>query len=118
MRSLEITIAESYREDHIAFRKGSRLPFLLVSECLAKVHALLAHAYVVSMQIPAVNQIVVRMDWRGLHDRTLCWDAETVVFGGKKVAEDRFFRTITVAWPCFAPRYSAALCNVRFPRSS
>ena len=120
------TIAESYREDHIAYRKGSRLRFLLVSECLAKMHALLAHARLVSAQIPAVNQIVVRMDWRGLHDRTLCWDGETVVFGGKKVTEDCYFRTITLPWSelrelVLSLHYVALCCrfyNVRFPRTA
>jgi hypothetical protein len=109
------TIAESYREDHIAYRKGSRLRFLLVSECLAKMHALLAHARLVSAQIPAVNQIVVRMDWRGLHDRTLCWDAETVVFGGKKVTEDRYFRTITLPWSELRDSYFSALRRAMLP---
>jgi hypothetical protein len=104
-----VTIAESYREDHIAFRKGSRLPFLLVSECLAKVHALLAHARLVGQEIPAVNQIVLRMDWRGLHDRTLCWDPETAVFGGKKLADDRFLRTFTLPWAELRDSYYLAL---------
>jgi hypothetical protein len=93
-----VTIAESYREDHIAFRRGSRLPFLLVSECLAKVHALLAHARLISQEIPAVNQIMLRMDWRGLHDRTLCSNFDTVVSGGKKLATDTFVKTFTLQW--------------------
>jgi hypothetical protein len=104
-----VTIAESYREDHIAFRTGSRLRFLLVSESLAKIHALLAHARLIGEQVTAVNQIVVRMDWRGLHGRALCWDRDTVVFGGKRLADDRFARTFTLAWSELRSSYFAAL---------
>jgi hypothetical protein len=110
-----VTIAESYREDHIAFRLGSRLPFLLVSECLAKVHALLAHARFVSQEIPAVNQIVLRIDWRGLHDRTLCWNPETVVSGGKKLVDNRFSRTLTLPWSELRETYFHALRRVILP---
>ena len=107
------TIAESYRDRSHRLPKGSRLRFLLVSECLAKMHALLAHARLVSAQIPAVNQIVVRMDWRGLHYRTLCWDAETVVFGGKSNRKPLFSRRSHSHGPNCVTRISlhyVALC--------
>jgi Putative DNA-binding domain len=110
-----VTVAESYREDHIAFRLGSRLPFLLVSDCLAKVHALLAHARLLSQEIPAVNQIVLRMDWRGLHDRTLCWNPDTVVSGGKKLADSRFSRTFTLPWSELRDSYFSALRRAMLP---
>ena len=81
---------------------------------LAKVHALLAHSRFVCAQIPAVNQIVVRMDWRGLHDRTLCWDAETVVFGGK-VTEDRSFGQSHSHGPNCVNSYFSALRRAMLP---
>ncbi len=110
-----VTIAESYREDHIAFRRGSRLPFLLVSECLAKVHALLAHARLISQELPAVNQIMLRMDWRGLHDRTLCWNFDTVVSGGKKLATDTFVKTFTLQWAELRDSYFSAFRRAMLP---
>jgi hypothetical protein len=110
-----VTIAESYREDHIVFRTGSQLPFLLVSECLAKVHAVLVHARLVGQELPPVNQIVLRMDWRGLHGRTLCWDSHTVVSGGKKLADDRFVRTFTLPWSELRDSYFSALRRAMLP---
>jgi len=110
-----VTIAESYLEDHIAFRTGSRLRFLLVSESLARMHGLLAHARLIGEQTPAVNQIVVRMDWRGLRNRTLCWDRDTVVFGGKKLADDRFARTFTLSWSELRGSYFPALRRTLIP---
>jgi hypothetical protein len=82
---------------------------------LAKVHALLAHARLLSQEIPAVNQIVLRMDWRGLHDRTLCWNPHTVVSGGKKLADSRFSRTFTLPWSELRDSYFSALRRAMLP---
>ena len=93
-----VTNAESYIEDNIAFRIGLAPDFLLMRECLAKLHALLAHARLAGQEMLAVNQIVLRMDWRGLAGRNLCWTPESLVTG-KKLAEDRIVKTITLSWP-------------------
>jgi hypothetical protein len=63
-----VTIAESYLEDHIAFRMGSRLRFLLV-----------------------------------------------VVFGRKKLADDRFVRTFTLSWSELRGSYFSAFRRTLLP---
>ena len=110
-----VTIAENYREDHIIFRLGSKLPFLLVSESLAKMHALLAHERLMAQELPAVNQIVLRMDWRGLRNRDLCWDPDTVVSGGEKLADHRFVRSFTLSWSDLRNSYFPALRRAALP---
>lgn len=106
-----VTNAESYIEDNIAFRIGLAPDFLLMRECLAKLHALLAHARLAGQEMLAVNQIVLRMDWRDSLVGTFVGRPRSLVTG-KKLAEDRIVKTITLSWPDLRESYFSALRRV------
>jgi hypothetical protein len=70
--------AESYHEDYATLRQGGP-PHLSPLQILVKLHSLLAHARLLGQESPGVQQVIVRMDWRGLAGRVLMWDTTHVV---------------------------------------
>jgi hypothetical protein len=82
---------------------------------LAKLHGLLAHARFAGREIPEVNQVLVRTDWRGLKDRTLCWDHDTALMGGKRLLTEAYAGTAAVPWTELRGTYFTALRRVAVP---
>lgn len=110
-----VAIAENYREDHIVFRTESGSRFLLIQECLAKLHGLLVHARLVGQEMPSVSQFLFRMHWRGLRDRTLGSDPDSVLMGGKKMVDELFVNMVTLPWSELRNSYFDALRRVVLP---
>jgi hypothetical protein len=87
--------AESYREDYVRTARGGSVPYLNVLQVLWRLHSLLAHARLIGQENPGVQQLIVRMDWRGLAGRMLMWDYEGSYASPCCTAGDRFLKTLT-----------------------
>jgi hypothetical protein len=105
--------AESYQEDYATLSQGGA-PHVSPLQILVKLHSLLAHARLLGQEIPGVQQVIVRMDWRGLAGRMLMWDTTRVV-SPVKVTDDRFVKTVTLPWADLRDDYFAALRRVALP---
>ncbi|MCW6509876.1 AlbA family DNA-binding domain-containing protein [Lichenifustis flavocetrariae] len=106
-------ISQSYPEDNGGLRSG--IPRRIeVGFSLLRVHSLLAHARFMGQEIPGVQQIVVRMDWRGMAGRMLTWDEQRFVTPGQ-VADDRFIHTVTLPWARLRDTYFDAFTAVIMP---
>lgn len=105
--------AESYHEDYSTLSQGGA-PHLSPLQILVKLHSLLAHARLLGQEIPGVQQVIVRMDWRGVAGRMLMWDTTRVV-SPVKVTDDRFVKTTTLPWADLRDDYFAALRRVALP---
>jgi len=79
-----------------------------------KLHSLLAHARLLGQEIPGVQQVILRMDWRGLAGRMLMWDTTRVV-SPVKVTDDCFVKTVTLLWADLRDDYFVALRRVALP---
>ena len=78
------------------------------------IHSLLAHARLMGQELPGVAQVIIRMDWRGLSDRTLMWDSLRVV-ASSKYPDDRFARTVPLQWSELRDDYFGAFRRVALP---
>lgn len=106
-------IAESFRED--AFRSGNGgKPYLTVLQVVFRVHSLLAHARLSGQALSGFDQVLVRMDWRGLAGRTLAWDMYRAVSPAQAV-DDRLVRSVTLSWSDLRDRYGETLRRVALP---
>lgn len=104
--------ATTYRED---FRLAAgATPRLLVEECLVDLHTTLAHARLVGQEIPAVSQILVRMQWRGLKGRTLCNEDDGLICQ-TPLADDQYRKTIALPWSEVRDDYFTALKRLSTP---
>jgi hypothetical protein len=108
-----VVTVESYHEDYAALRNGGP-PHLTPLQIFVKLNSLLAHARLVGQEIPGVDQVVIRMDWRGLSGRMLMWDDSRVV-SPMKVTDDRFVKTLTLSWTDLRDDHLAALRRVALP---
>ncbi len=102
--------AESYWEDSAHLKAGGD-PYITVSEGLFRLHSLLAHARLMGQETVGVQQVVVRMDWRGLTGRVLAWDRNRIRASGKPVG-DRFLKTLMLPWGDLRDSYFATLRRV------
>jgi hypothetical protein len=82
--------AQSDREDGAAPRQREDVRYLNVTEVLWRLHSLLAHARLIGQETPGVQQVEVRMDWRGLAGRMLMWDFGDSYAANGTVVADRF----------------------------
>jgi hypothetical protein len=102
---------QNYRDDYMAEQLRVD-PYLTVGQALLRLHSLLAHARIVGEETPGVEQVLVRMDWRGLAGRPLI----TAPHGGETMARamagDRFARNLNVPWPELRDQYFEALRRV------
>lgn len=105
--------AENYIEDIRRVSKGGEA-YLIVRQALFRVHSLLAHARLMGRETPGVQQVVVRMDWRGLSGRMLTWDHVRFAAPGR-AADNRFVKTITLTWADLRDAYFACLRKVSLP---
>lgn len=108
-------IAQGYREDSHPDRRPSNPPFLNVKLILWRLHSLLAHARLVGQETPGVQQISVRMDWRGLAGRMLTWDFRDWYAANGTVVDNRFAKTIVLDWADLRHSYFQALRRVVLP---
>jgi hypothetical protein len=87
---------QSYEED--AINRTGDLPRHLTSmHSLFRLHSLLAHARLIGQETPDVQQVLVRMDWRGIGRRALLRSPTEQFCEGTPV-EDRFAKTISLPW--------------------
>jgi len=105
--------AQSYREDYIA-AKIKALPYLTIALTLRRLHSLLAHARFVGEETPGVEQVAVRMDWRGLAGRPLLIAPHEDALG-HAMTTDALPRTIIVNWAELRDRYFDALKRIALP---
>lgn len=105
--------AQSYREDHIGelLREAG---YLTVAQTLFRLHSVLAHARFVAVETPGVEQVVMRMDWRGLAGRPLLQSPREGSLA-RPMAADQFVKTLTMAWAELRDRYFDALLGVAMP---
>jgi hypothetical protein len=108
-------IAQGYREDSHPDRRASNPPFLNVKLILWRLHSLLAHARLVGQETPGVQQISVRIDWRGLAGRMLTWDFRDWYAANGTVVDNRFAKTIVLDWADLRYSYFQALRRVVLP---
>jgi Putative DNA-binding domain len=105
--------AQSYREDYIGEKLGVP-PYLTVAQTLLRLHSLLAHARIVGEETPGVEQVILRLDWRGLAGRPLLWaPSEDAV--ARAMAGDRLVKNIVVPWFDLRDRYFDSLRRVALP---
>jgi hypothetical protein len=104
---------ESYREDPERLRAGGP-PFLALYWIMFRLHSILAHARLVGQEVPGLQQVLVRLDWRGLANRMLMWDAHRYVTPSK-VVDDRFVKTVVLTWPELRDSYFEAFRKVTLP---
>jgi len=104
---------ESYYEDYIADRERTG-PYLTAVRTLFRLHSLLVHARFVAAETPGVEQILVRMDWRGLTGRPLlrALGKESLAHA---MASDRFVRNATIPGAELRDRYLETLLGVALP---
>ncbi len=107
--------AQSYREDSHPDGRPSNPPFLNVKLVLWRVHSLLAHARLVGQETPGVQQVSVRMDWRGLAGRMLTWDFRDGYAANGTVVDNRFAKTILLNWADLRYSYFQSLRRVVLP---
>lgn len=101
--------AEGYRDDF-----QGRSDQLGVALCLIKLHSILAHARLVGQEMPAIDKVIIYMDWRGLSGRCLMWDRHFPV-SAVRIAGDRFTKTITLDWAEVRDEYFGALRKISLP---
>lgn len=90
------------------------VPHLTPLWILVAIHSLLAHARLVGPETSGVAQVVIRMEWNGLSGRMLMWDDFRVV-ASSKLVDDRFAKTIPLAWSELRDDYFGALRRVALP---
>ena len=113
-RGVAVSI-QSYREDFIA-EKIRAAPYLTVAQTLFRLHSLLTHARLVGEETPGVEQVLVRMDWRGLAGRPLMWTPQRFGRsrdGGRPVLQDARRAVGRASGPLFR---GAARGRASFPR--
>jgi hypothetical protein len=101
--------AEGYRDDF-----QGRVDQLSITLCLIKLHSILAHARLVSQEMPSIAKIVVYMNWRGLAGRRLMWDRQLAV-SEVRIAGDRFTKTIALDWAEVRDDYFNAFRKITLP---
>jgi hypothetical protein len=62
--------AQSYWEDAVQARDGGD-PYLTILQVIWRLHSLLAHALLSGRETPAVQQVLIPTDWRGIGGRGL-----------------------------------------------
>lgn len=105
--------AESCREDYTRNRDGGR-PTLQLLTVFFRIHSLLVHARLLGQEHPGLQQVLLRMDWRGLAGRMLTYDQHRFVVLGT-VVNDRFVRTIVLRWTELRDSYFETFRRVTLP---
>src|SRR5262249_30465346 len=107
--------SESYREDHDPGRGVPDRRYLVVVRCLIKLHSVLAHARLVGQEMPALGQILLHMDWRGLNGRALILNAEDDDLTPTRASTEWYFKTIRLPWSEVRDDYFSALKRISVP---
>ena len=103
--------AHSYWEDAARQRHGGDAN-LSVTGVLWLLHSLLAHARLMGQETPGVQQVLIRMDWRGLAGRKLGFGPHVPYDASSPTIGDRFVKTIALPWSNLRDSYFECLRRV------
>ena len=98
------TTAVNYEEDANAMNGGLPARHLTTMHSLFRLHSLLAHARLVGQQVPELQQVLLRLDWRDINGRPLLWQPADPFCEGAP-ADPRFAKTFALSWADLRDRY-------------